>query len=197
MSYAPPRRRAHTSQRATGRFGVCSGMTTLALGLALLIPSGAAAVAPPASAGWPGRAVQNPQPQTYIVTTAAAFPSGWSAGPVRLGTGFRHLGGSERVREVQKRLWTAGYRPGPVDGLFGPQTQAAVQWFQLKHGLAASGVVDARTLGLLRDRTWTPADATPEPVRGAAANGTVPPQQPADRSQTPGGGHGTGSAPVA
>jgi peptidoglycan hydrolase-like protein with peptidoglycan-binding domain len=128
----------------------------------------------------------------------ASFPAGWSAGPVRMGTGFRHQGGSERVREVQRRLWNLGFTPGPVDGLFGPQTRAAVQWFQIKHGLRPDGVVALGTLAVLRARTSViPAarsvqePAVREPVRNerAAARGAAPqPQpaaQPADGGQTP------------
>jgi peptidoglycan hydrolase-like protein with peptidoglycan-binding domain len=183
MSYAPPRRRAHTSQRATGRFGAFFNTSALALALALVIPSAAAAVDPPTSAGWHGRPIQDPQPPGDAVTTADSFPSGWSAGPVRMGTGFRHDGGSERVREVQKRLWKLGYRPGPVDGLFGPRTQAAVQWFQVKHGFRPTGVVEVRTLTLLRERTGAApgVGATPAPVRGVrpGAPGTAPQPRPA------------------
>ncbi|MFL5840811.1 MAG: peptidoglycan-binding protein, partial [Thermoleophilaceae bacterium] len=194
MSYAPPRRRAHTSQRATGRFGAFFNTSALALALALVIPSAAAAVDLPASAGWHGRQIQDPQPPGDAVTTVDSFPSGWSAGPVRIGTGFRHDGGSERVREVQKRLWQLGYGPGPIDGLFGPRTQAAVQWFQVKHGVRPTGVVEVRTLTLLRERTGAAPGAgaigasvrgVPPGARGAAPQ-PRPAAQPADRSHTPG-----------
>jgi peptidoglycan hydrolase-like protein with peptidoglycan-binding domain len=198
MRFAPPRRRAHTSQRATGRLGAFSIPLALAAVVpALLIPSSAAAVDLPAAAGWHGHAIENPQPQRDAVTTPASLPSGWSAGPVRLGTGFQNPDGSQRVREVQERLWKLGYRPGPIDGMFGAHTQAAVQWFQIKHGLETDGIVGPKTLGLLRERTGgEPAAATTkEPLRmRQGAPGTAPlPQRatsPADRSQTPAGGGG-------
>jgi peptidoglycan hydrolase-like protein with peptidoglycan-binding domain len=131
-----------------------------ALGLILGLPTTSSAAQPLASAGWHGRAVELPRSSAPTVTQAS-FPRGWSAGAVRLGTGFRHAGGSERVREVQKRLWQLGYQPGPVDGLFGPRTQAAVQWFQIKHGFRPNGVVDLRTLSHLRERTGATPAATP------------------------------------
>jgi DNA invertase Pin-like site-specific DNA recombinase len=81
------------------------------------------------------------------------WPVGWEAGAVRFGTGYWRPEGSERVREVQRRLKRAGARPGPVDGLFGPLTRAAVKRFQRKHDLAVTGAVGPRTLALLRDRT--------------------------------------------
>jgi peptidoglycan hydrolase-like protein with peptidoglycan-binding domain len=133
------------------------------------------------------------------VTTPASLPSGWSAGPVRLGTGFQSADGSQRVREVQERLWKLGYRPGPIDGLFGAQTQAAVQWFQIKHGLETDGIVGPQTLGLLRERTGgEPATATTkEPLRvrqGAPGTAPLPKRatSSADRSQTPAGDGGGG-----
>ena len=49
---------------------------------------------------------------------------------------------------AQEHLYTAGY-PMPIDGDFGPVTQAAVEAFQTAHGLPATGVVDVATWGLL------------------------------------------------
>ena len=81
------------------------------------------------------------------------WPAGWAAGSVAFGTGYNSPSGSQRVREVQRRLKRAGARPGPVDGLFGPLTRAAVKRFQRRHDVAASGVVGLRTLTLLQGRT--------------------------------------------
>jgi peptidoglycan hydrolase-like protein with peptidoglycan-binding domain/DNA invertase Pin-like site-specific DNA recombinase len=65
--------------------------------------------------------------------------------PVGRGEGYGRRGGSDRVRVVQRRLRTADQRPGPVDGVFGPRTEAAVIRFQSKTGLAADGVVGQNT----------------------------------------------------
>jgi hypothetical protein len=102
--------------------------------------------------GWNGRPIQRPRkPVDEALLSKAAFPVGWSAGAARYGTGYHRLGGSERVREVQRRLTRLGYHTGPVDGLYGPLTRSAVQWFQIKHGLRPTGVVAAATLVALRD----------------------------------------------
>jgi len=45
----------------------------------------------------------------------------------------------EAVAAVQQQLRIT------ADGIFGPQTEGAVKTFQLNHGLAATGIVDART----------------------------------------------------
>jgi DNA invertase Pin-like site-specific DNA recombinase len=104
-----------------------------------------------ASAGWHGRAIQNPRPRPRLARTA--WPQGWSAGPVGFGTGYLHAGGSDRVRELQSRLRQLGYRPGPADGLFGPRTRAATRWFQFKHGLPVTGRVTRATLTVLQARS--------------------------------------------
>ena len=80
-------------------------------------------------------------------------PAGWSAGSVATSTGYSRPGGSQRVREVQKRLNRLGYGAGEVDGLFGPLTQAAVQAFQADSELAVDGIVGPQTLRGLRTRT--------------------------------------------
>jgi DNA invertase Pin-like site-specific DNA recombinase len=139
-----------------------------------------------ASAGWHGRAIENPRPRLRVVDVQ--WPKkGWSAGPVGFRSGYTRPGGSERVREVQRRLVKLGYRPGPVDGLFGPRTRAATQWFQFKHGLPTNGRVNRSTLGVLKARSdhkplptqprERRTDTTPPPDTTAPA--LTPPAAPA------------------
>jgi peptidoglycan hydrolase-like protein with peptidoglycan-binding domain len=55
------------------------------------------------------------------------------------------------VRRVQRAFKAAGVHPGKIDGLYGPQTVAAVNAFQIMHGLVADGEVGlatARELGV-------------------------------------------------
>ena len=47
--------------------------------------------------------------------------------------------------EIQVALDRAGYSPGSIDGMSGPQTQAAVVAFQHRNGLPVTGAVDAAT----------------------------------------------------
>ena len=107
--------------------------------------------------------------------SGCGWPAGWSAGSVAFGTGYSSSSGSQRVREVQRRLKRAGARPGPVDGLFGPLTRAAVRRFQRRQQVDATGVVGRRTLALLRRRTGGGEQraATPGPASQDVA--TPPP----------------------
>jgi peptidoglycan hydrolase-like protein with peptidoglycan-binding domain len=43
------------------------------------------------------------------------------------------------VRNIQAGLQRLGYDPGPADGRFGPQTEAAIRRFQQDNGLAIDG----------------------------------------------------------
>ena len=67
------------------------------------------------------------------------------AGTLTRGAGYSSPAESQPVRELQRNLQRLGARPGPVDGLFGPLTEAAVQRFQGAHGLATDGVVGPQT----------------------------------------------------
>jgi Putative peptidoglycan-binding domain-containing protein len=74
--------------------------------------------------------VQNNAPTTVITLTKGAAGS--------------------KVKTLQARLEVEGYDPGPIDGIFGARTAAAVKSFQEYKGLKADGAVDEitwKTLG--------------------------------------------------
>jgi peptidoglycan hydrolase-like protein with peptidoglycan-binding domain len=100
--------------------------------------------------------------------------SGWSAGAVASGTGFLRPSGSERVRELQRKLNRLGYGAGEVDGLFGPVTERAVRRFQQEGALPVDGVVGTRTLRSLS----TTKGSSP----GATTQGTATPPRPEGRA---------------
>jgi peptidoglycan hydrolase-like protein with peptidoglycan-binding domain/DNA invertase Pin-like site-specific DNA recombinase len=107
--------------------------------------------------------------------------------PLRRGAGFAQPDGSPRVRVLQVRLQRRGLRPGPVDGLFGPRTQAAVERFQRSGGVPVDGVVDTPTRRLL-------ADVEEQPEQRAATETPDEPAQ-ADRGQADAGETEAGQAP--
>ncbi|MGE5391561.1 MAG: peptidoglycan-binding protein [Deltaproteobacteria bacterium] len=55
----------------------------------------------------------------------------------------------EDIRTVQTILSARGFDPGPVDGIYGPRTSAAVSEFQTAQGLPATGIVDIATYSAL------------------------------------------------
>jgi peptidoglycan hydrolase-like protein with peptidoglycan-binding domain len=162
---------------------------TLVVLAALTTPAAASTKAPhaPASASWHGRAIQHPRPRPRSVQ--ASWPAGWSAGPVGRGTGYVAARGSRRVRDVQRRLTRLGYRPGPIDGRFGPRTEAAARWFQYKHGLRSTGRIGRLTLAVLYARSENrPLRATTAPVDRTPAATPAPKPQPQPTTTRPSGG---------
>ena len=53
---------------------------------------------------------------------------------------------------VQQRLQNLGFDCGPLDGIVGPRTRAAVTAFQTKFGLPADGIVGIQTRNLLKQK---------------------------------------------
>ena len=86
-------------------------------------------------------------------------------GTLARGAGYASQDGSQPVRELQRSLRHLGDRPGPVDGLYGPMTEAAVERFQQAHGLATDGVVGPQTkTRLLAQVAKRPVADTPRPT---------------------------------
>jgi peptidoglycan hydrolase-like protein with peptidoglycan-binding domain len=50
------------------------------------------------------------------------------------------------IREAQRALRDLGYHPGPIDGMFGPQTRLALQKYQQAEKLPVTGQLDAETM---------------------------------------------------
>jgi hypothetical protein len=147
-----------------------------------------------------------------------ARPRGWTAlserterlpeaqRPLTMGTVGRRARG-DLVVWIQEHLVSAGER-GAIDGTFGARTQAAVEAFQIAHGLVADGLVGPETwAALLRykpaDVRWvrrgkhtiaTGADAISTRAAAAASDGGAPltlpvpasGSRPARRDEIPG-----------
>ena len=65
------------------------------------------------------------------------------------------------VEDVQQRLVRLGYlEPAAVDGVFGEQTERAVDAFRLAQGLSATGEVDAKAWSALVDASFCLGDRT-------------------------------------
>jgi peptidoglycan hydrolase-like protein with peptidoglycan-binding domain len=86
--------------------------------------------------------------------SAAAEPDGSPAADradavLAFGAGYAKPQGESRVRALQRRLRALGHQPGPVDGIYGPRTEAAVERLQRDSGLAVDGIVGPQTRRLL------------------------------------------------
>jgi len=81
---------------------------------------------------------------------AATLPA---ASQVKQSTDIRNLNmdavpnlGREIIRKVQAALEAKGFDPGPIDGVVGPRTRAAVRKYQEHFGIKASGEINNQTL---------------------------------------------------
>lgn len=54
-----------------------------------------------------------------------------------------------KIIEIQQALAALGLKPGPLDGIWGRQTTAALRIFQTKAGLDADGIVGPMTIAAL------------------------------------------------
>jgi peptidoglycan hydrolase-like protein with peptidoglycan-binding domain len=101
-------------------------------------------------------------------------------GALKRGAGYAQPNGSPRVRTLQTRLRRLGLRPGPIDGLFGPRTEAALIRFQKKDGLPTTGVATRRTARQLAAANAPvgtgsqPTKAKPAPQRKARPVAATP-----------------------
>ena len=84
-----------------------------------------------------------PTPGTGSGTTKAKpAPSMGQSGTTSPGSGSAD---SEQVKSVQKALQGKGMDPGPIDGVMGPKTMAALKAFQKDQKLTESGRLDDQT----------------------------------------------------
>ena len=103
--------------------------------------------------------------------------------PLRVGAGYGRPEGSPRVRSLQTRLRGLGLRPGPVDGDFGPRTQAAVMRLQAAAGARLDGVVDTGTRRLLANaRPILRRDRVGAGPQQSAGSGTQTREEPTQQT---------------
>ena len=76
-----------------------------------------------------------------IALPAFALEGGYDAAKYYLSSSTLKPGyGTVRaVTNLQLMLDALGYNPGPIDGIYGPQTSAAVTAFQMAHNLSPDG----------------------------------------------------------
>lgn len=57
--------------------------------------------------------------------------------------------GSHEVRQAQQALKDKGFDPGPIDGIDGPRTRAALKDYQSHENLGTTGALDSSTVASL------------------------------------------------
>jgi hypothetical protein len=104
------------------------------------------------------RAAPPPPPAPAMEPVAATPPAAPAAAPAS----------ADEVREAQTRLRSLGLNPGPVDGVAGPATVAAVRRYQQTKSQEPSGIIDRDLLARLRqepDRTARAPKTAARPTR--------------------------------
>jgi peptidoglycan hydrolase-like protein with peptidoglycan-binding domain len=90
----------------------------------------------------------------------------------------KDMGMSGDVRSAQQALMDKGYNPGPIDGIQGPLTSAAVRDYQTKEGLKVTGRLDSETKARLNGSAASaPASAPPAASPATSGAGTAPSTQ--------------------
>lgn len=110
----------------------------------------------------PQAATAMPAVEKASFTPAAVTPSPVPA-PLR----------RNEIQEVQKLLWSFGFKAGPIDGAVGPATHAAVVRYRQDRGLPPMGDVDRELLEQLRQ------DPAPKISPPAPPPPVAQPQRPA------------------
>jgi peptidoglycan hydrolase-like protein with peptidoglycan-binding domain len=86
------------------------------------------------------------------------------------------------IELAQKSLKARGHDPGPIDGVNGPRTTAALKAYQQAQGLEATGRLDDATLGKLSEPSGQ-ASRGPAPTPSKTQTGGDKRPSPADPEQ--------------
>ncbi len=79
-------------------------------------------------------------PTGFAATTSDALPVVPTEEPLK----------RNELRDIQERLTILGFKPGPIDGLFGSRTRTAIKTYEQQVGLTSSGEATQSTLIRLR-----------------------------------------------
>ena len=90
----------------------------------------------------PGKAMPTAQPGTGQTGSAP----GMTTGSTKSMAGQAN---AEQVKSLQKALQAKGMEPGPIDGVLGPKTRAALRSYQKDQKLPETGRLDNETLAKL------------------------------------------------
>ncbi len=146
--------------------------------LAAVEPAPATIPAPPPAASTPSPPVPLAAPAIVPVVTEVAPATTSEPAPVSPAPAEPPPLRRDEVREVQTKLYSFGFNPGPIDGAVGSMTRAAIAQYQQNRDQPQTGTVDRELLEQLRQ----------DPAPQVAA------PQVAQRSARPGPARATGSS---
>ncbi|MGD6817129.1 S41 family peptidase [Metabacillus sp. 84] len=84
-------------------------------------------------------------------TVEVRQPEYYYAAPIQTDKPLAQDTNGEQIQLAQGLLKALGFDPGRTDGYFSSSTKAAVQLFQKKNGLAASGILDEKTVSKINE----------------------------------------------
>lgn len=102
-------------------------------------------------------------------------------------------GSSQNVRQAQQSLKSAGFDPGPTDGVLGPNTRRALREYQGSKGLKATGTLNQKTRQALMAGTPGSPPRSDAPSGSPPGGGSPPSGSPS--GTPPGGATPTPSTP--
>ncbi len=112
------------------------------------VPPATGTTAPPATGTTVSPATGTTTPPTTGSTTPAPSPSP-SPSPAPARPLLRLGAEGDAVRQLQQQLRAKGFYSGPIDGLFGEQTEAAVRRAQSANSITVDGIVGPATWRVL------------------------------------------------
>jgi putative peptidoglycan binding protein len=136
---------------------IAAVVAVVVVGLAILIPviafggGGGTSEPPPVTTTTPATNPPPPPPANTTPTTTTTTKPAANVPKLELAQGQNLQAGSSgaQVKQLQNALKALGHDPGTVDGVYGPQTKAAVAEFQTAQKITADGVVGSETAAKL------------------------------------------------
>ena len=86
------------------------------------------------------------------------------------------------VWDLQQQLKRAGFDPGPIDGVFGAKTEAAVKAAQKAYGLVVDGIAGPKTYQALQANLAAPKQQNNDEKKYRVMTGTFPSREAAEQA---------------
>ena len=99
--------------------------------------------------------------------------------------GGQPMAGKDDVRTAQQALQDKGFNPGPIDGIMGPHTKAAISDFQTKENMKVTGTLDKETKAKLTTAS-TSSTSSPTASPSASPSASTPATGPSTPPATTG-----------